>query len=44
MSLLYSRRAAPWLLLAPALALGVVFYVVPVGSFGLPESHQLERS
>lgn len=31
MSLLYSRRMAPWLLLAPALALGVIFYLLPMG-------------
>ncbi len=30
MSLLYSRRAAPWLLLAPALALGLIFYAAPI--------------
>ena len=31
MSLLYSRRAAPWLLLAPVLTLGVIFTVMPMG-------------
>ena len=30
MSLLYSRRAAPWLLLAPVLVLGTIFYGVPI--------------
>lgn len=30
MSFLYSRRAAPWLLLSPALALGAIFYAAPV--------------
>ncbi len=30
MSVLHSRRLAPWLLLAPALALGTVFYVAPI--------------
>lgn len=36
MSLLYSRRAAPWLLLAPALILGTIFYAVPIAfSVGL---------
>ncbi len=32
MSLLYSRHVAPWLLLAPVLVLGVIFYVMPIGS------------
>ncbi len=30
MRLFYSRRAAPWLLLAPAIAFGVVFYAAPI--------------
>ncbi len=30
MSLLYSRRAAPWLLLAPVLILGTIFYGAPI--------------
>lgn len=30
-SLLYSRRVAPWLLLAPVLALGAIFTVMPIG-------------
>lgn len=30
MSLLYSRRAAPWLLLAPAIVFGIVFYAAPI--------------
>ena len=30
-SWLYSRRLAPWLLLAPALILGFIFYIAPIG-------------
>ncbi len=30
MSFLYSRRAAPWLLLAPVLVMGTIFYALPI--------------